>query len=153
MFFNNLNYNILKDYLNSPLEIYLKRLPIPIHLVHLKERSGLIRARLVGAGMAKGKVYFIKVIYVLQILIFLDAHVEVTEGWLEPLVERVYSDPTRVVAPIIDVISDKTFEYVTASDTTWGGFNWHLNFRWYLVPEREMKRRNYDRSLPIQYNL
>lgn len=35
-----------------------------------------------------------------------------------------------VVCPIIDVISDETFEYVTASDMTWGGFNWKLNFRW-----------------------
>ena len=34
------------------------------------------------------------------------------------------------LARIIDVISDETFEYVTASDQTWGGFNWKLNFRW-----------------------
>ena len=26
----------------------------------------------------------------------------------------------------IDVISDETFEYITASDMTWGGFNWKL---------------------------
>ncbi|CAK5081198.1 unnamed protein product [Meloidogyne enterolobii] len=107
--------------------------------MHLPERSGLIRARLAGSAMAKG-----------DILLFLDAHVEVSIGWLEPLIIRVAEDRTRVVAPIIDVISDDTFEYVTASDTTWGGFNWHLNFRWYPVPEREMKRRNWDRSLPIQ---
>ena len=56
----------------------------------------------------------------------------------------------RVVAPIIDVISDDTFEYVTASDTTWGGFNWHLNFRWYPVPPRELERRDNDRAAPIQ---
>jgi hypothetical protein len=36
------------------------------------------------------------------------------------------------VCPVIDVISDDTFEYVTASDMTWGGFNWKLNFRWYV---------------------
>jgi hypothetical protein len=34
-----------------------------------------------------------------------------------------------VVCPVIDVISDETFEYITASDMTWGGFNWKLNFR------------------------
>lgn len=125
---------------------------IPIHIVHLEERSGLIRARLTGSSLAKGK-----------ILLFLDAHVEVTEGWLEPLVIRVAEDRKRVVAPIIDVISgnirralvifylDDNFAYVTASDTTWGGFNWHLNFRWYPVPKRELTRRK-DRADPIRYN-
>uniref|UniRef100_A0A914NHX1 Glycosyltransferase 2-like domain-containing protein n=1 Tax=Meloidogyne incognita TaxID=6306 RepID=A0A914NHX1_MELIC len=119
-------------YLKKPLKRYIRRFTIPVHLMHLPERSGLIRARLAGSAMAKG-----------DILLFLDAHVEVSIGWLEPLIIRVAEDRTRVVAPIIDVISDDTFEYVTASDTTWGGFNWHLNFR-------EMKRRNWDRSLPIQ---
>jgi len=128
-----------RDYLKKPLDLYLKRLPVTTHIIHLTERSGLIRARLAGSDIAKGKV-----------LLFLDAHVEVTDGWLEPLLVRVAEDRKRVVAPIIDVISDDTFEYVTASDTTWGGFNWHLNFRWYSVPEREMERRNHDRSTPIR---
>ena len=47
------------------------------------------------------------------------------------------------------MISDDSFEYVTASDMTWGGFNWKLNFRWYRVPPREMERRNNDRSRPL----
>lgn len=57
---------------------------------------------------------------------------------------------TRVVCPIIDVISDENFEYITASDKTWGGFNWKLNFRWYHVPQREFDRRNNDRTLPVR---
>lgn len=65
-----------------------------------------------------------------QVITFLDAHCECTEGWLEPLLSRIAVDRTTVVCPIIDVISDDTFEYVTASDQTWGGFNWKLNFRW-----------------------
>jgi polypeptide N-acetylgalactosaminyltransferase len=128
-----------RAHLKKPLDLFLQRLPVPVHIVHLPERSGLIRARLAGSDIAKGKV-----------LLFLDAHIEVTEGWLPPLIARVHEDRKRVVAPIIDVISDDTFEYVTASDTTWGGFNWHLNFRWYTVPEREMSRRNYDRASPIR---
>uniref|UniRef100_A0A915A0J9 Glycosyltransferase 2-like domain-containing protein n=1 Tax=Parascaris univalens TaxID=6257 RepID=A0A915A0J9_PARUN len=128
-----------RPYLKKPLDLYIQRFPLAVHLVHLKQRSGLIRARLEGSKLSKGKV-----------LLFLDAHVEVTQGWLEPLLYRVATDRKRVVAPIIDVISDETFEYITASDTTWGGFNWHLNFRWYPVPKREMERRNHDRSAPIQ---
>uniref|UniRef100_A0A914RUV8 Glyco_trans_2-like domain-containing protein n=1 Tax=Parascaris equorum TaxID=6256 RepID=A0A914RUV8_PAREQ len=108
-----------RPYLKKPLDLYIQRFPLAVHLVHLKQRSGLIRARLEGSKLSKGKV-----------LLFLDAHVEVTQGWLEPLLYRVATDRKRVVAPIIDVISDETFEYITASDTTWGGFNWHLNFRW-----------------------
>lgn len=60
-------------------------------------------------------------------------------------------DRTRVVCPIIDVISDDNFEYIPASDMTWGGFNWKLNFRWYRVPQREVDRRKGDRSLPVRY--
>lgn len=128
-----------REYLREPLDAYIKWFPIPVHLVHLPERSGLIRARLTGSGMAKGSV-----------LLFLDAHVEVTPGWLPPLLARVKEDRKRVVAPIIDVISDDDFSYVTASDSTWGGFNWHLNFRWYNVPKRESQRRGSDKSVPIR---
>lgn len=58
-----------------------------------------------------------------------------------------------VVCPIIDVISDETFEYMAGSDMTYGGFNWKLNFRWYPVPQREMDRRKGDRTLPVRYPL
>lgn len=63
---------------------------------------------------------------------------------------RIANDRTTVVCPIIDVISDDTFEYVTASDQTWGGFNWKLNFRWYRVPHREMERRHNDKTAPLR---
>lgn len=56
-----------------------------------------------------------------------------------------------MVCPIIDVISDETFEYMAGSDMTYGGFNWKLNFRWYPVPQREMDRRKGDRTLPVRY--
>ena len=56
-----------------------------------------------------------------------------------------------MACPIIDVISDDTFEYITGSDMTWGGFNWKLNFRWYPVPQRELDRRGGDRSQPTRY--
>ena len=79
-------------------------------------------SRLIGAKEVKGKT-----------ITFLDAHCECTEGWLEPLLNEIALNRKAVVCPIIDVISDDTFEYVTASDMTWGGFNWKLNFRWYVI--------------------
>lgn len=128
-----------RDYLGKELEEYVAKLEVPVKVMRTGKRSGLIRARLIGAAVTKG-----------QIIIFLDAHCECTKGWLEPLLARVAEDRTRVVCPIIDVISDETFEYVTASDMTWGGFNWKLNFRWYHVPKREMDRRKGDRSQPLR---
>uniref|UniRef100_A0AAR2L8T2 Polypeptide N-acetylgalactosaminyltransferase n=1 Tax=Pygocentrus nattereri TaxID=42514 RepID=A0AAR2L8T2_PYGNA len=85
-----------------------------------------------------------------QVITFLDAHCECTVGWLEPLLARIKEDRKAVVCPIIDVISDETFEYMAGSDMTYGGFNWKLNFRWYPVPQREMDRRKGDRTLPVR---
>ena len=135
----------------------MSKLPIPTRVVRTGKRVGLIRARymsshlkqlypliyqyypyaylyifiylwiclysrLIGAKEVKGKT-----------ITFLDAHCECTEGWLEPLLNEIALNRKAVVCPIIDVISDDTFEYVTASDMTWGGFNWKLNFRWYEI--------------------
>ncbi|GAB6033349.1 hypothetical protein CHUAL_013116 [Chamberlinius hualienensis] len=128
-----------KDFLGRKLEDYMSSLEVPIRVFRTGDRSGLIRARLLGAAKSRG-----------QVLIFLDAHCECTTGWLTPLLAQIALNKTRVVCPIIDVISDETFEYVPASDMTWGGFNWRLNFRWYRVPQREMDRRNGDRTLPLR---
>jgi len=125
-------------HLGSQLETAVSQLAVPVHVFRTGVRSGLIRARLLGAKHAKG-----------SIITFLDAHCECTEGWLEPLLAEIAKNRKAVVCPVIDVISDETFEYITASDMTWGGFNWKLNFRWYRVPQREMDRRGGDRSEPL----
>ncbi|ELK28470.1 Polypeptide N-acetylgalactosaminyltransferase 1 [Myotis davidii] len=128
-----------RDFLKRPLESYVKKLKVPVHVIRMEQRSGLIRARLKGAAVSKG-----------QVITFLDAHCECTVGWLEPLLARIKQDRKTVVCPIIDVISDDTFEYMAGSDMTYGGFNWKLNFRWYPVPQREMDRRKGDRTLPVR---
>ncbi|KAL6264482.1 hypothetical protein P5V15_004590 [Pogonomyrmex californicus] len=128
-----------REHLKQDLEDYIVTLPVPTYVYRTEKRSGLIRARLLGAKHVKG-----------QVITFLDAHCECTEGWLEPLLSRIANDRHTVVCPIIDVISDDTFEYIPASDMTWGGFNWKLNFRWYRVAQREMDRRNSDRTAPLR---
>lgn len=128
-----------RDYLGTKLEDYVATLPVKTFVLRTYKRSGLIRARLLGAKHVTG-----------DVITFLDAHCECTEGWLEPLLARIVQNRRTVVCPVIDVISDETFEYITASDSTWGGFNWKLNFRWYRVPQREMERRNNDRTAPLR---
>lgn len=61
-----------------------------------------MKARLTGANFAKS-----------DVLVFLDAHCECTDGWLQPLLNRINLSPNSVVVPLIDVINEKTLEYQT----------------------------------------
>jgi polypeptide N-acetylgalactosaminyltransferase len=50
-----------------------------------------------------------------EVVTFLDSHIEVTEGWVEPLLARIKEDRGHVVMPIIDSIDADLFECVAAS--------------------------------------
>lgn len=67
-------------------------------------------------------------------LIFLDSHVEVNNGWIEPLLVRIKENNTNVVMPIIDIINADTFTY-SSSPIVRGGFNWGLHFKWENLPK------------------
>nr|XP_018898308.1 PREDICTED: polypeptide N-acetylgalactosaminyltransferase 35A-like [Bemisia tabaci] len=98
-----------------------------VKLVRAKQREGLIRARVLGAGKTSG-----------QVLIFLDSHIEVNVGWIEPLLAAIAADSHTVVTPIIDVINADTFHY-TPSVIVRGGFNWGLHFKWESLPKNLLK--------------
>uniref|UniRef100_A0AAX7SHX8 Polypeptide N-acetylgalactosaminyltransferase n=1 Tax=Astatotilapia calliptera TaxID=8154 RepID=A0AAX7SHX8_ASTCA len=90
----------------------------------------LIRSRVRGANTASA-----------SILTFLDSHCEVNTDWLQPMIQRVKEDHTRVVSPIIDVISLDNFAYLAASADLRGGFDWSLHFKWEQIPiEQKMAR-------------
>ena len=148
--------------LKGKLEQYIKTklASFSVRLVRLKERQGLIRARIAGAREAIG-----------DVIIFLDSHCEVfhynlilagqlvpyvcciymlyvnaqqaTVGWLEPLLHRIKQDKHAVLVPIIDVIDDKTLEYNHGDPTSFqiGSFTWSGHFTWMDVPKREIIRR------------
>ena len=71
-----------RTFLGLELTKYMNKLSkealIPIKILRSFNRTGLIRARLLGANVAKGKV-----------LTFLDAHCEAAIGWLQPLMARI----------------------------------------------------------------
>uniref|UniRef100_A0A2C9LFP0 Polypeptide N-acetylgalactosaminyltransferase n=1 Tax=Biomphalaria glabrata TaxID=6526 RepID=A0A2C9LFP0_BIOGL len=103
------------------------------------KRQGLIRSRVNGANMAKGKV-----------LTFLDSHCECNEKWLEPLLDRVKQDRRNVVSPIIDVISMDNFDYIGASADLKGGFDWNLVFKWDYMSAEERNRQRQNPTAPIR---
>ncbi|XP_065783929.1 polypeptide N-acetylgalactosaminyltransferase 5 isoform X3 [Muntiacus reevesi] len=111
-----------KDYLKDNLDKYMSQFP-KVRILRLKERHGLIRARLAGAQKATG-----------DVLTFLDSHVECNVGWLEPLLERVHLSRKKVACPVIEVINDKDMSYMTVDNFQRGIFVWPMNFGWRTIP-------------------
>ncbi|KFO22412.1 polypeptide N-acetylgalactosaminyltransferase 5 [Fukomys damarensis] len=111
-----------KDYLKDNLDRYMSQFP-KVRILRLKERHGLIRARLAGAQNVTG-----------DVLTFLDSHVECNVGWLEPLLERVYLSRKKVACPVIEVINDKDMSYMTVDNFQRGVFVWPMNFGWRTIP-------------------
>nr|XP_053643687.1 polypeptide N-acetylgalactosaminyltransferase 2-like [Cherax quadricarinatus] len=101
--------------------------------------EGLMRSRVRGSDAATA-----------PILTFLDSHCECNQHWLEPMLERVAEEKTRVVCPIIDVISMDTFQYIGASADLRGGFDWNLVFKWEYLASEEKKKRQKDPTQVIK---
>ncbi|KAE8597443.1 hypothetical protein XENTR_v10016472 [Xenopus tropicalis] len=119
-----------REHLKEPLEKYISSWR-KVRLIRANKREGLVRARLLGASIAKA-----------EVLTFLDCHCECHEGWLEPLLERIREKESAVICPVIDVIDWNTFEYLgNAGEPQIGGFDWRMVFTWHTVPETEQKKR------------
>lgn len=109
--------------LKRSLDDYVELLPVRIKLIRTTKREGLIRARLIGAQHATGKV-----------LTFLDAHSECCDGWLQPLLACIANDRSVVAVPLIDTISSDDMSYQYNSEGTYiNGFRWTLIFNWYVL--------------------
>lgn len=123
-----------KAYLKDALDKYMAQFP-KVRVLHLKERHGLIRARLAGAQIAKG-----------DVLTFLDSHVECNVGWLEPLLDRIHLNRKKVACPVIEVISDKDLSYMTVDSFQRGIFTWPMNFGWKPIPPDVIEKNKIKES-------
>ena len=130
----------LSDELLSSLDKYVAKLPLRVQIVRLSQRQGLIRARIAGANQAKG-----------EVLVFLDSHIEVANGWLEPILSEISTDRTRVILPVVDNVNYKTMGYEDwdVNIRTRGGLDW--NFLWtFIEPDvRFEPKAGYDETDPF----
>lgn len=111
-------------HLKEALDDYMLSFP-KVKIVRSPKRSGVVGARLLGVSHASAPV-----------LLFLDSHIECTDGWLEPLLDRIARDPKTVVCPVIDVVEAKTFRYHYLENSVQvGGFDFSLNFKWVIQPQ------------------
>lgn len=118
------------EHLQKPLEDEVSTIP-RTRIIRLKERSGLIRARIAGIKECTGEIFVV-----------LDSHCECNVGWLEPLVDRIYRDKHTVVTPVIDGIDQHTWKYLGGPETTTRGvFSWSLVFTWLDLPPEKAAAR------------
>ncbi|XP_022688564.1 N-acetylgalactosaminyltransferase 7-like [Varroa jacobsoni] len=126
-----------KANLQQELEVYIEK-NFPLGLVRLirnPERKGLIGSRSQGAEAAKG-----------EVIVFLDAHCEVGQNWLPPLLAPIKANRKTMTVPVIDGIDHENFEYrpvYHGKQHFRGIFEWGMLYKEIEIPEEEIKRRKY----------
>jgi len=110
------------SHLGERLQDWVDETP-KVKLIRNAQRTGLMRTRMTGVLESSS-----------QVLTFLDSHIEATEGWLEPLLERVQLNPKAIACPVIEEVNDKTFQYKFVTRDLVGVFFWNLDFGWTQIP-------------------
>lgn len=107
------------SYLYEPLEQYIADnfSKLNIRIINLKERSGLMKARSVGAQAAQSDYLFV-----------MEPHCEMTNNWLPPLIEPLLKHPHIVTVPIVDNIEFNKLHYYSNGEGSRGVFDWNLNY-------------------------
>lgn len=99
-----------------------------------------MKARMLGAVNSQGPA-----------LVFMDSHMEVTQGWLEPLLDRLAFNKNITAISSVETINHETLQIYYHTDPRRipvTGFDWNLIFNWKQPPEAEHRRRS-DPNEPI----
>ncbi|XP_051819434.1 probable polypeptide N-acetylgalactosaminyltransferase 8 isoform X3 [Antechinus flavipes] len=104
----------LKEYLEKQIEIYDLKYPRLLTLIRHNKREGIATAWFSGWQAATA-----------DVVILLDAHIEVNIGWAEPILSRIQEDQTVVLSPMLDKIHFDTLN-VEENALAALGFDWAL---------------------------
>jgi len=94
----------------------LKAISPKVKVMALKERNGLIRAKMWGVEEAKGPV-----------IMFLEGHCIVNKNWLQPLLQRVKANPRVLAMPQLDIIPAKEWYRYKKGEPGYWRYEWNFN--------------------------
>ncbi|XP_013402436.1 uncharacterized protein LOC106168054 [Lingula anatina] len=119
------------DEIKQPLFEYVSTVPI-IKIIKTSSHMGVAKAKMLGARHATA-----------EVIVFMDAQVEVNHQWLEPLLTELEKDAAVMVTPVIDYIYPDTFEYEgsTALQSA-GSIDWRLSYVWKTFLSDSLGHRN-----------
>ncbi|NWX13534.1 GALT5 acetylgalactosaminyltransferase, partial [Aegotheles bennettii] len=119
-----------KEYLKEKLDEYMSRFP-KVKILRLRERHGLIRARLAGAEIAQGRMRP------------LCSPVWAPRGAEQPLSSTQFQCPPmhegRCDSELVILIFSP-FSYMTVDNFQRGIFTWPMNFGWKQIPQEVIKK-------------
>ncbi|XP_076464391.1 polypeptide N-acetylgalactosaminyltransferase 13-like isoform X2 [Babylonia areolata] len=123
MVFHNEAWSVLLRSVHSVLDRTPPRLLLHVVLVDdfsSMERGGLIKARLRGFNATTS-----------EVVVFLDSHIECTEGWAEPLLSIIRDDERTVPFPLVDHVVSGNLAYLPNQASPHGGLGLNtFTFRW-----------------------
>ncbi|XP_074123243.1 putative polypeptide N-acetylgalactosaminyltransferase 8 [Sminthopsis crassicaudata] len=117
------SHNELKDKLDKQMDLYALKYPGLLKLIRHTKRKGIAGARNSGWQAATS-----------DVVVILDAHIEVNIGWAEPILARIQEDHTVIVTPMFDNIHFNSFKVIPHSLAAYG-FNWLLWCRYDPLPK------------------
>ena len=123
------------EHLHQPLEKLLEEPYYQgrVRLIRNKEREGLIRSRNNGAQAARG-----------EVIVVLDAHCEVSENWLPPLLTPIHADRKTLAVPVVDSINWNDFHIGRVYNNQFRGiFEWGMLYKENQLPSKEEVNRSH----------